>query len=131
MKKIKYLAMGCLAAASLISVGKTALAQPYVPAPGRAIAGGDDVSAIAYNPANLAFLPGAELRWTLMYPRGTGYVGGNALEAGFSIFNLATGLRFDWLDVSTPVGLNASQRWLRWGFALKLGNHCVGLYAAK
>ncbi len=121
MKKIKIFVMGCLAAAPLLAVAKTAEAQPYVPAPGRAIAGGDDVSAIAYNPANLAFMPGAELRWTLMYPRSTGYVGGNALEAGFSIFNLATGFRFDWLDVSTPVGLSASQRWLRWGFALKLG----------
>src|SRR4051794_2521474 len=105
MKKVKYLAMGWFAAGVLCSVAGTAEAQPYVQAPGRPIAGGDDVSTIAYNPANLAFLPGAELRWTLVYPRGTGYVGGNAIDAGFSVFGLATGLRVDLLDVTTPAGL--------------------------
>lgn len=114
--------VGSLLAGVMGSTANTAEAQPYVPAPGRAIAGGDDVSTIAYNPANLAFLPGAELRWTMAYPRGTGYVGGNAVEAGFSVFNIATGLRADWLDVTTPAGLTASQRWLRWGLALKMGD---------
>lgn len=122
MKKIKFLAMGCLTAGVLCSIAETAEAQPYVQAPGRAIAGGDDVSTIAYNPANLAFLPGAELRWTLVYPRGTGYVGGNAVDAGFSIFGLATGMRIDWLDMTTPAGFDVSQRWFRWGFAAKLGD---------
>jgi len=121
MKKSKCLGMGLLTAGVLCSLAQTAQAQPYVQAPGRAIAGGDDASTIAYNPANLAFLPGAELRWTLVYPRGTGYVGGNAVDVGFSIFNLATGLRIDWLDVTTPAGFDASQRWLRWGLAVKLG----------
>jgi protease-4 len=43
------------------------------------------------------------------------------VDAGFSVFGLATGLRIDWLDVTTPAGLDASQRWLRWGLAAKLG----------
>ena len=121
MKTSKNVLMGLFAAGVLCSLAQTAEAQPYVQAPGRAIAGGDDVSTIAYNPANLAFLPGAELRWTLVYPQGTGYVGGNAVDAGFSILGLATGLRIDWLDLTTPAGLDASQRWLRWGLAAKLG----------
>jgi len=121
MKKSKHLAMGFVAAGLVGSIAAIAGAQPYVQAPGRAIAGGDDVSTIAYNPANLVFLPGAELRWTMVYPRGTGYTGGNAVDVGFSIFNLATGLRIDWLDVNTPAGFTASQRWLRWAFAAKLG----------
>jgi len=122
MKKYSSWLVGSVLAGAIGATTGTADAQPYVPAPGRAIAGGDDVSAIAYNPANLAFLPGAELRWTGAYSRGTGYVGGNAVEAGFAIFHLATGLRADWLDVTTPSGLTASQRWLRWGMALKLGD---------
>lgn len=121
MKKATYLGLGCLAAGLLCSVAQEAQAQPYVVAPGRAIAGGDDVSTIAYNPANLAFLPGAELRWTFLYPRGTGYVGGNALDAGFSLFGIATGMRMDWLDADTLPRWNAASRWFRWGFALKLG----------
>jgi protease-4 len=121
MKNVKTLAMGCVVAGVLCSIASIAEAQPYVPAPGRAIAGGDDVSTIAYNPANLAYLPGGELRWTLMLPRSTGYVGGNAIDAGFSILGFATGLRVDWLDITKPAGSPASQRWLRWGVAAKLG----------
>jgi protease IV len=121
MKTSKHVALGFVAAGLVGSVAAVADAQPYVQAPGRAIAGGDDVSTIAYNPANLVFLPGAELRWTFVYPQETGYTGGNAVEAGFSFFNLATGLRVDWLDINTPTGFTASQRWLRWAFAAKLG----------
>ena len=121
MKKHSYLAMGCIAIGLLCAAVRPAGAQPYVNAPGRAIAGGDDASTIAYNPANLAFLPGGELRWTFVYPRGTGYTGGNAVDAGVSAFGLATGLRVDWLDLKTPAGFDVSQRWLRWGLALKLG----------
>ncbi|MBK9261338.1 MAG: signal peptide peptidase SppA [Polyangiaceae bacterium] len=122
MRKSKYLAMGCFAAGVLCFDAATAEAQPYVNAPGRAIAGGDDASTIAYNPANLAFLPGGELRWTFVYPRSTGYTGGHAVDAGFSVLGLATGLRLDWVDVTTPAGFDASQRWLRWGLATKLGD---------
>src|SRR5882672_1319451 len=66
--------------------------------PGRSIAGNDQSSAIATNPANVAFLPGTEARWTWVR---TGQDApepsrGHAFDLAFALpFHLGTGLRLD------------------------------------
>ncbi len=123
MKKLSALALGGLALAGLTALPAPAHAQTsaYVPAPGRPIAAGDDASSIAYNPANLAFLPGAELRWTMAQASAAaGTTNGHAFDLGLPILGLSTGLRVDLLDVTTPLGAEASQRWLRWALAANL-----------
>lgn len=96
--------------------------QP-VPDPGRALASADDAAAIAVNPANLAFLPGMELRWTWVRPGATSPLPlrGHSLGFGLPVWSLATGLRFDFLeppaDAAAP--LDESSRWVRWALAFR------------
>ncbi len=120
-----------LLAASILTATSTASAgpadgSPRVPAPGRPVASGDDASAIAYNPANLAFMPSSELRWTWAWT-GQGAsvpVQGHAFDLGLPFWFLATGLRVDLLDPATgvPAPYDSSQQWLRWGMAVNLGD---------
>ena len=97
--------------------------SPYVPAPGRPIASGDDASATAYNPANLAYLPGAELRWTMVGRGASGLPDGHAFDLGLPLFGgLSTALRVDLLNVDRTSGPTASQQWFRWALATKLSD---------
>lgn len=98
--------------------------QPVID-PGRATASGDDTTAIAQNPANLAFLPGAEFRWSTVWTPDTAVLPlrGHSFGAGFSFFGLATGLRVD--VFSPPDGARDVFRdnayWVRWPLSLRLG----------
>jgi len=90
------------------------------------VASGDDASAIAYNPANLAFMPAPELRWTWAWT-GAGApvpLQGHAFDLGLPVWFLATGLRVDLLDPTdaAPSPYTAPQQWVRWGMALNLGD---------
>ncbi|HEY8087439.1 MAG TPA: signal peptide peptidase SppA, partial [Polyangiaceae bacterium] len=70
----------------------------HVEAPGRSVASDDTADAIVTNPANLAFLPAPELRWTWVYcPDNLEKVGcGHAWEVATPLFfGLSTGLRID------------------------------------
>ncbi|MGH7297669.1 MAG: hypothetical protein ACRELB_22215, partial [Polyangiaceae bacterium] len=70
----------------------------HVETPGRSVASDDTADAIVTNPANVAFLPAPELRWTWVYcPDDVEKVGcGHAWEAATPLlFGLATGLRVD------------------------------------
>ncbi|MDI3284779.1 signal peptide peptidase SppA [Polyangium sp. 15x6] len=124
MKKLSALALGGLALAALTTSSAPLHAQSaYVPAPGRPVAAGDDASSIAVNPANLGFLPGAELRWTMAQAgAGAGTTNGHAFDLGLPLLGLSTGLRVDLLDVGTTAGASASQRWLRWALATNLSD---------
>lgn len=98
--------------------------QPVID-PGRSAASGDDTTAIAQNPANLAFLPGAELRWTSVWtPDSAGLpLRGHSFGAGFSAFGLASGLRLDFF--LPPDGARDGFRdwsyWVRFPLSLRLG----------
>ncbi|EYF04051.1 signal peptide peptidase SppA [Chondromyces apiculatus] len=99
--------------------------QP-VPDPGRSIAGGGDASAIAVNPANLAFLPGAEARWMWVRP-GSGSpipTGGHSFSAAVPIAMVSTGLRLDLMDPpdAAPAPFDETWRWIRWGLAVRAGD---------
>jgi protease IV len=106
----------------------------HVASPGRSVASDDTGDAIVLNPANLAWLPGPELRWTWVNcPDDAMKVGcGHAWEAAIPLpFDLATALRVDL--VQPPWGGVASEGvgfpyrgpdyvWLTWGMALKISN---------
>jgi protease-4 len=93
-----------------------------LPALGRSVAGTDDSTALVLNPANLAFLPGPELRWEGIYLR-SGLIApwqGHAFTLGVPLpFSLATGLRVDLVNPPSAAfgSLSASYQWLTWGLA--------------
>jgi len=105
------------------------LASAPVPDPGKGITNADDTTAIALNPANLAFLPGPEVRWGLVWTGSASTVParGTSFAAGVPIGPFATGLRLDLLypPGAAPAPFSASSRWLRW--ALALGNQVASV----
>lgn len=120
------------ALAAALFGARTAGAQPYpttmtnpVPLPERTAASGDDTTSIAYNPANLAFMPGFELRWNgaWMDDGSPLPMKGNAVALGVPLWIFATGLRMDW--IVPPENARAfypnSYHWLRWDLAVRAG----------
>lgn len=111
---------------ALLGLAVPAFAEPPlstgVPTPGRALASDDDSTAIAKNPATLAFLPGAEVRWTFVRTgaASTDPGRGHALDAAVPFGPFATGLRLDWVDPpsAAPAPFDDSYRWVRWAFAM-------------
>ena len=73
-------------------VGGDARATPPLPSepipdPGKGVTNADDTSAVARNPATLAFLPGAEVRWNLVWAGSSAAVPvrGTSIAAGLPI----------------------------------------------
>src|SRR5215831_16974177 len=96
-----------------------------IPSPGRALASDDDTTAIAVNPADLAFLPAPEFRWTWVWqPESSPMVArGHAFSVGLPLWIFATGLRLDLLDPpnGAPGPYDQPYQWLRWAIALRGG----------
>jgi protease IV len=97
------------------------------PALGKSPVTNDDSSALVQNPANLAFMPASELRWSSVYLNEGAQVPwqGHALAFAFPIpfVNASTGLR---VDLMSPPGGTAPTfkndglyQWVTWGLALK------------
>jgi protease-4 len=109
------------------------LSAEHVDSPARNVTSDDTGDAIVLNPANLAFLPAPELRWTWLHCSDTtAKVGcGHAWEASAPLpFGFATGLRFDLVQPpwgrSEADGVTLPFRgsdfdWLTWALALRLG----------
>jgi protease IV len=122
---VAFLGGALLAAATLSgeASAQTVPARPErLPAFGRSVASDDDTTSLVVNPANLAFLPAAELRWNSMYLEEDALAlwQGHAIAVGtpIPIVPLATGLRFDIVD--PPAATNAlNYQWLTWGLALR------------
>ena len=109
----------------------------HVETPGRSIASDDTTDALVTSPANLAWLPGPELRWTwIRCPDEVVKVGcGHAWSVGTPLpFGLSTALRVDL--VQPPWGASESEGvgfpyrgndyfWVTWGLATKLGEHAA------
>lgn len=107
-----------------------------MPAPGRSVAGNDDSTAIVENPANLAFLPGAELRWTGMFLDDRARVPSQGHAFGlafpFPFLPLATGLRYDFVNPPATAseemfGRSANYHWLTWALALGSETAALGI----
>lgn len=133
----------CIARSGLFAalLSSAASAQEVVqrptrlPAFGRSVAGTDDTTALAHNPANLAFMPGAEFRWSAIFLDDHNQVPwqGHAIALGFPLpfIPVATGVRLDFVDppdgsVSAPYGPHNYQ-WLTWGLAIGGDTSAVGL----
>ena len=106
----------------------------HVGLPGRSVAADDTAEAVVSNPANLAWLPAAEARWTwVRCPDEAVMTGcGHAWEAATPLlFGLSTALRIDL--VQPPWGGPAASGagfpyrgfdyvWATWGIASKIGD---------
>lgn len=103
--------------------------QPLrLPAFGKSPVSNDDSSALVQNPANIAFMPSSELRWSSAYVNEAARVPwqGHAFAFAFPIpfLNAATGLRVDLM--SPPSGgvgplykSDGLYQWLTWGLAVR------------
>ncbi len=97
-----------------------------LPAFNQPVAESDDTRALVVNPANLAFMPGAEFRWSAAYldDRAPVNAQGHAFALGFHLpyIPIATGFRFD--AVNPPSALESifsrasNYQWFTWGLAL-------------
>jgi len=95
--------------------------------PGRSTASEDSAEALVLNPANLAFLPAGEIRWTgEICPDAQKVNCGMSLDAAVPLpFGFATGLRLDYLIPPDSAGFpyaGYSYVWGTWGVALKLSD---------
>jgi protease-4 len=128
-----------LGALGLTALVGTAHADPlptsadHVVSPGRSMVADDTGEAVVLNPANLAYLPAPELRWTwVRCPDEAVMVGcGHAIEGATPLpFGLATALRLDFVQPPwggpETTGVGYPYRgydfvWLTWGLAARLG----------
>src|SRR5215472_12544694 len=136
-RAIAGILLGALSATPALASEPLPTSAEHVPAPGRSIVSDETTDAIVLNPANLAFLPAPELRWTwVQCPDNTVMVGcGHAWEIGTPlIFGVATALRVDLVRPPwggpTSVGVGYPYRgddyvWLTWGLATHLGDHAA------
>ncbi len=94
-----------------------------LPAFGRDAVGTSDTTGVVMNPAVLAFLPGAELRWTGVFLNEQSQLPqqGHAFGVGFPIpfLRLGTALRVDLVNPPNASGYPAYQL-LNWGAGIKL-----------
>jgi protease-4 len=122
------------ALALVLAFDRTASAAPPrasdpIPDPGKGTANTDDTAAIALNPAGLAFLPGPEFRWNLVWTGSASPLPdrGTSFAAGIPIGPFATGLRLDLMSPpgAAPRPFDTTYHWLRW--ALALGTEQISL----
>src|SRR5580704_10803465 len=128
------------AALALLALAPLALAHPAaaapprasdpVPDPGKGTANTDDTSAIALNPAGLAFLPGPEFRWNLLWTGSASTLPdrGTSFAVGVPIGWFATGLRLDLLSPpgAAPAPFDQTYHWLRWALAFGSEEASIG-----
>lgn len=120
------LALTLLTASASTSHAQQVIARPSrLPALGRSVAGTDNTTAALQNPANLAFMPGMELRWSGIFldDRLSVPWQGHAFAFGFPLpFSLSTALRLDFMDpprdALSPDARN--YQWLTWALAVRL-----------
>jgi protease-4 len=105
----------------------------HVATPGRSVASDDSADTIVVNPANVAWLPAPELRWTWVdCPDDATKVGcGHSWELATPLpFDLATGLRVDlvqppWGAPGTGLGFpyqGSDYTWITWALAARLSD---------
>ncbi|HVY47981.1 MAG TPA: S49 family peptidase, partial [Minicystis sp.] len=117
--------------AAIASIATSAAALPparpsdTVPDPGKAIASDDDASAIAVNPANVALMPGWELRWNTTWTGDASPLPerGHAFMGAIPLLMFGTGLRVDAFDppAAAPAAFDDTYHWIRWALAVRAG----------
>jgi protease IV len=132
VRGLSLLAFGIASIWAAPSLAEVPLVLPQrLPELGRSVASTDDSTALVLNPANLAFLPGAELRWSGTFLRDDAVVPWSGHAFSFAVplpFSIATGLRIDLIDPPSQadlgVGIDANSaeyQWLTWGVAVRSG----------
>ena len=112
------------ASAQSASEGRAEQLGPLrIPSLGRNAATVDDSSALVSNPANLAFLPAAEVRWQGVYLRDDAAMPYKGHAVGFAVpiptIGLGLGMRGDFLNPPSEniSGIDERYSWLTWGAA--------------
>jgi len=128
----RALVLGLVPAQAFAQVEDAAPARPTpLPAFGRSIAGTDDGTAVVNNPANLAFLPSSELRWSSAYldDRALQPWQGHAFTFAFPVrlLSLSTALRLDVIDPPARLAawfpdFRANYQWLTGALAFRLSD---------
>ncbi len=98
-----------------------------LPAYGRSVAATDDSTALVLNPANLAFMPGGELRWTSRYLDEAARLPWQGHAFSFAVplpFSLSTGLRVDFVDppsalAAASLPFQSNYEWITWGLGIR------------
>lgn len=110
-------------AASPVAAQEAGLRPPRILPPARSLAGTDDSDALGLNPAQIAFAPSWELRYThVEVPTSAQALSpGRGDAVGFALplfFGFATGLRFESIRPPDRVPVTNLQTWA-WSFAYK------------
>ena len=117
--------------------GSSPTSAEHVATPGRSVAADDTADAIVLNPANLAWLPAGELRWTWVNCPDDAIKVGCGMDWGAATplpFGLATGLRVDLVEPpwggpdSEGIGFpyrGSNYAWITFALAGKLGNRAA------
>jgi len=94
-----------------------------LPTPGRNAASNDDASAVSTNPANLAFMPDPELRWTWTQTSDASElpIRGHAIDLSAPFWIFGAGLRVELAQppAAAPAPFNAPYQWVRTGLAVR------------
>jgi len=131
----RHRAFACVLALLGSTLGGPAQAAPPrasdpVPDPGKGITNTDDTTAIALNPANLAFLPGPEFRFNAVWTGSASPLPnrGSSFALGAPIGPVATGLRLDLLfpPAGAPAPFASGYHWVRWALAFGSDELSVG-----
>ncbi len=138
-KRLRLAAAAVLSLASSVTphaVAQTPVQRPTpLPALGRNMVSNGDSTSMVQNPANIAFMPGPELRYAGYFlgdasedPTG-GHAFAFALPFGF--IPVSTGLRFDMVTPSRPssndmFGSKIDYQWLTWAIALGTDTAALG-----
>lgn len=144
MRRIRY-----ATALALLFVAGAAYAEDPFPtrgerilSPGRSAASEDSSEAIVLNPANIANLPGSEVRWTgVRCPDTTRVACGHAVDLGMPlIWGFSTVLRVDYVTPPSSAGFpynGVDYTWLSWGLGYRasstfmLGGSIQGSYSSN
>ncbi len=109
-------------------------AEP-LPAFSRSLVSNNDSTALIQNPANLAYLPGFEVRWTGAFLKENADAAsqGNAigLALPFGFIPVSTGIRLDMIDPPAKAASDVydravSYQWLTWALALGSDTAAIG-----
>jgi len=131
---MRTLSAGIALSALLFSTGAAfaqVAARPLpLPAYGGSNASTDDGTAMVLNPANLGFLPAAELRWSSRYLDEAALLPWQGHAFSFAVplpFGISTGLRLDIVDPPGALAASSTQfrsnyEWLTWALAVRTSN---------
>ncbi len=128
-------ALALLLAISATSGAEVSAAPPIsisdsLPIPGRSLAATDDATAVALNPANVAFLPAPELRWMFTYTGDHADLParGHAIDLAAPLWFLGGGLRVELHNppLEAPAPFVNEYQWVRAAVAGRL-DHWLAL----